>query len=379
MRQTQYQPEQEYRGQISSGWRAENTGPVFAPADGLHRTKIFARKYEAQAWLEGQTAGMVAGTWVDPNAGRETFREYAEHWRSVQSHRPTTADQVERNLTRHVYPAIGDRPLATILPSDLKALVKTMGKTLAPSTVSVIYRHVSAIFKAGVADRRIAASPCSGVSVPEPRRARVVPVGIAEVQAVAYAITPRYRAAVILAAGTGMRLGEVLGLNVAQVNFLRRQVHVDRQLVQIAGQEPTFGPPKTNASYRTIPLPQMVVDEVAAHLAAYPARPDGLVFTNELGAPVRRTSLWKVWRTATTAAGVPDLTFHGLRHHYASLLIRHGESVKTVQERLGHESATETLDTYSHLWPDSDDRTREAIDGAWSEQVVSDSRQIGTS
>ena len=54
--------------------------------------------------------------------------------------------------------------------------------------------------------------------------------------------------------------------------------------------------------------------------------------------------------------------FHALRHYYASLLIRHGESVKTVQARLGHASAVETLDTYSHLWPDSDDRTRDAID-----------------
>jgi integrase len=52
---------------------------------------------------------------------------------------------------------------------------------------------------------------------------------------------------------------------------------------------------------------------------------------------------------------------HDLRHYYASLLIRHGESVKTVQRRLGHATAAETLDTYSHLWPDSDDRTREAV------------------
>ena len=63
------------------------------------------------------------------------------------------------------------------------------------------------------------------------------------------------------------------------------------------------------------------------------------------------------------AAGLPAGTgFHALRHYYASLLIRHGESVKTVQSRLGHASAVETLDTYSHLWPDSDDRTRDAID-----------------
>ena len=63
------------------------------------------------------------------------------------------------------------------------------------------------------------------------------------------------------------------------------------------------------------------------------------------------------------AAAAPTRTsFHSLRHFYASLLIRHGESVKVVQARLGHASAAETLDTYSHLWPDNEDRTRAAVD-----------------
>ena len=56
------------------------------------------------------------------------------------------------------------------------------------------------------------------------------------------------------------------------------------------------------------------------------------------------------------------MTCHDLRHFYASLLIHHGESVKVVQMRLGHTSAMETLNTYTHLWPDSDDRTREAVE-----------------
>lgn len=86
------------------------------------------------------------------------------------------------------------------------------------------------------------------------------------------------------------------------------------------------------------------------------------MFTNRLGEPVRRTSLWAVWQEAVHKTDVTPLTFHGLRHYYASLLIRHGESVKTVQERLGHASATETLDTYAHLRLDSDDRTREAVE-----------------
>jgi integrase len=69
------------------------------------------------------------------------------------------------------------------------------------------------------------------------------------------------------------------------------------------------------------------------------------------------------------AAGMPDkATMHDLRHLYASLLIRHGESVRVVQERLGHASASETLDTYSHLWPDNEDKTRAAVDAVLGAQ-----------
>jgi integrase len=133
--------------------------------------------------------------------------------------------------------------------------------------------------------------------------------------------------------------------------------------------------------------PKVVVDALAAHLAAFPAarveildathKPDpkrrlaALVFTSATGRPLRRIRFSDVWRAAAATAGIGDgVTFHDLRHYYASLLIRHGESVKVVQKRLGHKSAVETLDTYSHLWPDSDshlwpdseDRTREAVD-----------------
>lgn len=100
-----------------------------------------------------------------------------------------------------------------------------------------------------------------------------------------------------------------------------------------------------------------------AHIAQNGTGPDGVLFQLD-GLPVRRASFYsRVWQPSLRAAGLPPTTrFHDTRHYYASLLIRHGESVKTVQARLGHASATETLDAYSHLWPDSDDRTREAVD-----------------
>jgi integrase len=86
---------------------------------------------------------------------------------------------------------------------------------------------------------------------------------------------------------------------------------------------------------------------------------------------VRRSSFGDVWRAAVKAAGAPPGTgIHQLRHYYASLLIRHGESVKVVQARLGHASASQTLDTYFHFWPDSDDRTRTAVDSVLSADYV---------
>jgi integrase len=72
-----------------------------------------------------------------------------------------------------------------------------------------------------------------------------------------------------------------------------------------------------------------------------------------------------VWSPAPTAVGLPKGThFHELRHYYASLLIDGSESVKVVQKRLGHGGADETLNTYAHLWPDSEDRTRSVVEAA---------------
>lgn len=334
----------------------------YREASGKEHARHFGRKVDAQRWLDEVTAAVVTGAYVDPKAGKVTFRDYAEGWRAKQMHRAGTVEHVERSLRLHVYPRIGDKPLASVLPSDVQALVKAMSLDLSPATVGVVYRHTSAIFKAAVADRRIQSSPCVKVRLPKASRPRVEPLPTETVVALAEVVPERYRAMVVLAAGTGMRQGEVFGLTVDRVDFLRRTLRVDRQLVGLSGRAPEFGPPKTEASVRTIPLPAVVVEALAAHLRAYPAGVDGLIFTGSEGQRLRRSAFGNVWRDAAKAAGAPGVTFHALRHYYASLLIRHGESVKTVQARLGHASAAETLDTYSHLWPDSDDRTREAVD-----------------
>lgn len=360
--------------------------------DGRQRNKMFARKADAERHLAEVVSSMARGTYLDPGAGRVCFRDYAETWRTAQAHRPTTAAQAETHLRRHAYPVLGDRPLGAVRRTEVQALVTRLAETLAPSTVRTVHSYVAAVFKAAVADRLIATSPCQRIALPKATPARVEPLSVDAVEALADAVPDRYRALLVLGAGTGLRQGEALGITVDRIDFLRRTLRVDRQLVLMAGAPPYLAPPKTPASVRTIPLPRVVVDALAAHLAAYPAQVRdieyragagapvvervALVFTTESGTPIRRTRFSdRVWcpavETVRTAAAedesAPRLpvkapTFHDLRHFYASLLIRHGESVKTVQARLGHASAAETLDTYSHLWPDSDDRTREAVD-----------------
>jgi integrase len=339
-------------------WRAR-----YRDSSGREHSKHFARKTDAQRWLDEVTAAIVTGQYVDPRSGRITFREYAERWRSAQMHRPSTENYIERQLRRHAYPILGDRPVSSIMPSDVQVWTKRLAEQLAPSTVGVVHGIVSGIFRTAVRNRVIASNPCDDTKLPKVDKPQIQPLPTDVVHRLADAIPDRYRALVILAAGTGMRQGECFGLSVDRVNFLRREVRVDRQLVYISRQRPSFGPPKTPKSERIIPLPQVVIDALAAHLAAYPPGPDGLIFTTAAGEPIRRTSFGGAWRPTVKAAGAPIETgFHDLRHYYASLLIRHGESVKVVQARLGHASASETLDTYSHLWPDSDDRTRSAVD-----------------
>jgi integrase len=339
---------------------------------GAQRKKSFGRKVDADRYATSIEHSMLTGAYVDPKAGKVTFQQYAEEWRAAQVHRPTTEAHHETMLRRHVYPHVGHRPLADIRPSEVQAWVKRLSDSLAPSTVGVVHRIVAGIFKAAVRDRRVATSPCEGTKLPKRQPKRVEPLSTEAVAALLAAVPDRYRTLFVLTAGTGMRQGEAFGLTVDRINFLRRQVTVDRQLILVPGKEPFLAPPKTAASNRTIPLPQVVVDALAAHLAAFPAGPDGFVFTTDAGNPIRRTAFSaQVWQPAARTAGLPPHeTFHGLRHHYASLLIRHGKSVKTVQARLGHASASETLDTHSHLWPDSEERTREAVDEAWRNAVV---------
>ncbi len=342
-------------GRYRTRWREYPGGP--------QKTRHFERRSDAQRFLDGIRGDLAHGVYVDPAGGRTLFRDYAEEWRACQVHRPSTSAQAESYLRLHAYPTLGKRPIGSIRRSEVQAWVKTLSERLAPGSVEVVYRWVATIFKSAVGDRLIAVSPCVRIALPKKGDCEVVPLSVAEVESMALAVPERHRALMVFAAGMGLRQGECFGLTVDRVDFLRRLVRVDRQLTSSRGGLPVFGPPKSKAGFRTVPMPEVVATTLAEHLARYGSGPSELVFTNSVGNPLTRSTAGDMWHRAARRAVLPEwATFHDLRHFYASLLIARGCSVKAVQSRLGHQSAMETLDTYGHLWPDSDDETRNAID-----------------
>lgn len=386
---------------------------VYDDDGGGEHCPTFAKRVDAERHLATVEADKLRGTYVDPDRGNELFRARAEAWQRDQvQHAPSTADTVASDLKNHILPHFGDRKIGKIRRSTVQAWATERSAVLAPRTLHRVYGYLATIFRAAVVDGIITTTPCVNINLPPITKTRVVPLPTLAVEAIIGAAPARWRAAFVEAAGTGKREGEILGTTLDRVEFLHRRVRVDRQ-----GQTPNRGKPylrplKTEASERAIPLPQVVITALSEHVRLFPPelvevdeyteRAAGatprrvkvrLLYPGDDGGIMRRNRfIDSVWKPAVRQAeaalrqraaelrrtgqkdeadkvdAVADrlgggADFHEMRHYYASLLIFAGENVKVVQARLGHKSAMETLDTYGHLWPDSEDTTRTAVDG----------------
>jgi integrase len=199
----------------------------------------------------------------------------------------------------------------------------------------VVYGRVVAVYRAAVRDRVVASSPFVDVRLPRtPTKALSEVLEPEQVLALADAVPPRYRALVISGAGLGLRPGELFGLAVDRLEFLKRTVRVDQQMVRVRGESVRLGQLKTAASYRTIPLPDVVGQAIAGHLRTWPVDPQrGLVLTNERGAPIQQYPFSTLFEKARSKRSLPEwATPHDLRHFYASTLIRSGASIKVIQD-----------------------------------------------
>jgi integrase len=344
---------------------------VWRDPDGRQRTRTFTRKIDAQRYLTNIEADKLRGSYVDPHAGKITFRAFAEQWAASQTVDAKTREGTASRLRTHLVPTFGDMPLSAIRPSTVQQWLAGASRTLAPGTVRLVLATLSTIINAAVEDGLLASNPCRSraVQAPSVPPGRVQPWTVEQVQMVVAALPHRYRATAVVAAGCGLRQGETFGLRVADVDFLRRRLEVRQQVKRIKGQGVVIAPPKRGKT-REVPLPDVVAVAVAEHLRAYGA--EDLVFMNTAGRPINRRSFdARTWKPAVIAAGLEptrDNGFHALRHHYASVLLDAGVSIRALADYLGHTDPGFTLRVYTHLMPASEDRARQAVDAAFSRE-----------
>jgi integrase len=343
-------------------WRAR-----YRDERGRERSRHFGRRIDAQRWLDEVTTTLRDGTWVEPRAGNITFDDFYADWAPRQLWLPST--RANADLAVGSVP-FGDLPFKAIRRSHIETWVKSASERWAPSTVKTRFVIVRSVFRAAVADRVIGTDPCIGVTLPRRRKAEaamqiptVEEVGrlLAHADSTRVSTRKGFRAYVALCAFAGLRKGEAAAVQLGDIDFLRRTLNVSRQL-QRAGSTYVVRLPKYG-SERVVFLPDKLVAVLSEHVAAHlpGAEPDDWLFTVNDHPMYDNDITWR-WRATRTAAKLPHVRLHNLRHFYASGLIAAGCDVVTVQRALGHSTATTTLNTYSHLWPTAEDRTRAAAD-----------------
>ena len=331
---------------------------------GTRKSKAFDTKDAATLHLSNVEVNQSLGVHV--LSSRMTLAEYGDQWvKSQLHHRPRTAEQLESRWRIHIRPALGSYRLQDLTRIHVQAAVGRWTETLAPATVRLAYSYVASMLRTAIRDRLLSQSPCEEVKLPSIVRVDVVPLTVAQVHQIARDIGPQYRTMVLVAAATGMRSGELRGLTTDRLLFVPGglRIRIDRQLGKAT--PPTWGPPKTEKSNRTVMVGERTAELVRRHLAENPPPPSGLVFPGEQGGGMLQSTASRAWRAATAGMATRDRSgWHDLRHHHASLLIAAGLSVTAVADRLGHKNSTETLQTYSHLWEDDDARSVKAVEGA---------------
>ena len=342
-------------GKWVTRWREAPGGP--------QKMRNFTRKVDADRFDVEMHHQLQHGSYIDPSAGQITVEQYVGEWLGRRHWRPATQDRIEREVRVHILPTLGRRPLASLRRAHLEEWALSL--PLAPSSVKTVFATLSSVLAAAVEDGRLPRNPAVRAKLPKVERAPVIPLEIDQVRRLAAATPEHLRAAVVLGAGTGVRQGEAMAVTVDRLLSLRREVRIDRQLWTPRHGEPVFAPPKSQRGYRTIALGGLVVEALAAHLAAFGPGPDGLLF-HFGGRSISRDSLAKWIRGAATWAGLPGITWHDLRHHHASVLLSQGVSPPLVAERLG-DDVTTLLRVYSHVIRSDEDRVRQLVDESMSQ------------
>lgn len=331
--------------------------------DGSKYGRSFHTKRQAELWEAKEKADKSRDRWVDPAAGRIPLGQYTDEWLANRKLAPRTREIYTSQLG-HVLPEFGHLPLNAITRRAVRSWFTRLDREVSPLQAAKCYRLLMAILNTAVEDDLIGKNRCKLKGAAREHTRERPLVSLEQALAVADAIEPRYRALVLLAAGCGLRLGELLALTRADVNLLHRRVSVTKQRQELStGIE--VRAPKTAAGRRTVAIPKILVPELEGHLRVFVgSSPDAPFFAGPRGG-VRRATVYKAWHEALARVGV-EAVFkpHDLRHLSNTLAASvPGTSVKDLMTRMGHSSSQAAL-RYLHATDDADRGMAEGISAA---------------
>lgn len=367
------------------GWQVRIPSPN---ERGKRIVKTFERKRDAERWLSAQASAINSGDFIDPRTSARPFRELVETWKRTRVAKlaPKTRERYDSVLRTYLLPEFGATPIGRLGRPEIKEWFSTLDAS--PATARKVQIVLSSILSEGVELGLIRENPATRLRLATPPRRDMTVLTAAEIRALAEAIErPSDRLAVYVAAYTGLRAGELWALRRQDVDLTSGQPRlvVGRTLTSESGHLIFRNATKTDGSRRVVSLPTFLANMLATHLATLPAAADSLVFTSpggggtsrrregEGGAVRHELFVRRAFRPAVTRALPPakhNLRWHDLRHTCASLLIHSGASVLLVQKRLGHSSATTTLDRYGWLFPSAEAALADALDVTYADGNV---------
>jgi integrase len=344
----------------SGRYQARYPGP-----DGLDRPapETFASKTSAEVWLTLKEAEIRGGDWIDPDAGKIKFGDYADTWLRDHVLKPRTEELYRGLLKNHLKPTFGGVDLGDIKEGDIRRWRKerlTAGsaqeRPFGPVTVAKAYRLLHAILTTAVEDGRIKRNPChiKGAGQEHSDERPVIPV--ATLVDLLDRVPERYRALLLLATFANLRFGELAALRRNQVDLDACEVRVTASLSEMDDGRLIDGDPKSHAGTRTVSFPKDIVSELADHLERFAdPKQKGLVFIGPKGGRLRRSNFRETWERARETISMPELHFHDLRHTGNTMAAAQGASLKELMERMGHSSPRAAL-IYLHATRERDQK-----------------------
>jgi integrase len=320
-------------------------------------TKVFDRKPDAQAFLNGLTADVQRGEYVDPRKSAEMFGSVAEQWFTTKAHKqPKTIAGYRSLLDTIVLPRWGDVPLKRIDYESYSTWLGGLsidgsqtGKGLSASRITQAHQLVGAVLtyaqRTGKIAKNVAREIKRDEDLPRPSERERRYLTHAELLRLAKA-TDRFETLTLVLGYCGLRFGEAAALRRRHVGD--RELTVLASATAVAGQGIVESTTKTRRT-RHVPVPEPVWERLLQEL---PEAPNALVFPSRKGGHLPLGEYRWAFDKACKAVEIEGLVPHGLRHTTASLAISEGANVKVVQRLLGHATAAMTLDRYGHLLSD---------------------------